>query len=242
VSGGTQRPPAFIDPSRSALGEGYSIDTTGFRDIVEKTASPRIQTAAPAPPKTGSPIGGVPIGGPSLIPGPPPLPGLPSFAAFAPQLHAPEMGGVVAALRNVGSRDEVLDLVLTGARMVARKVALFFVKKGGYLGWVSTPEFADRAALQTVLVPHEANSIFDRAVREDIYLGPIRYDEVHAPLLRVMRNPSRDVAAVPVRVSGKTAVVILADELGDTMIGTRRLEELAKAAGEAFARIVRTRR
>jgi hypothetical protein len=36
--------------------------------------------------------------------------------------------------------------------------------------------------------------------------------------------------------------VILADELGDTMISTRRLEELARAAGDAFSRIVRTRR
>jgi hypothetical protein len=116
------------------------------------------------------------------------------------------------------------------------------VKKGGYLGWLGTPEFADRTALQSVLIPLEASSIFDRAVREDLYLGPIRRDEIHAPLLRVMRNPSRDVAAVPIRVSGKTAVIILADELGDTMIGTRRLEELARAAGDAFARIVRTRR
>jgi hypothetical protein len=30
--------------------------------------------------------------------------------------------------------------------------------------------------------------------------------------------------------------------LGDTMVGTRRHEELARAAGEAFSRIVRTRR
>jgi hypothetical protein len=57
-----------------------------------------------------------------------------------------------------------------------------------------------------------------------------------------MRGASRDVAVVPVRVVGKTAVVILADELGDTMIGTRRLEEIARAAGDAFARIVKNRR
>jgi len=237
--GGTQRPPALIDPSASPLGEGYAFDTTNLRDVVEKTASPRIEMGATsnsvAMPPMGQPIG-------SFIPGPPPLPGMGQFAAYSPQLPFPEMGGILAALRNAGSRDEVLELVLTGARMVALKVALFVVKKGGYLGWVGTPEFADRASLQSVLIPLEANSIFDRAVREDLYLGPIRYDEVHAPLLRVIRNPSRDVAAVPIRVSGKTAVIIVADELGDTMIGTRRLEELARAAGEAFARIVRTRR
>jgi DUF971 family protein len=57
-----------------------------------------------------------------------------------------------------------------------------------------------------------------------------------------MRTATRDVAVVPVRVSGKTAVIIVADDLIDTMISTRGLEELARAAGEAFGRIVRTRR
>jgi len=230
--GGTQRlaVPARANQPPSALGDGYMLDTTNLRDVVERQASPGVSLAA-----TGQPVG-------TFIPGPPPLPGASGFVASPPQQPLPEMHGVLAALRNAGSRDEVLELVLTGARMVALKVALFVVKKGGYLGWVGTPELADRASLQSVLIPLDANSIFDRAVREDLYLGPIRQDDVHAPLLRVLRNPSRDVAAVPIRVSGKTAVIIVADELGDTMIGTRRLEELARAAGEAFARIVRTRR
>jgi hypothetical protein len=152
------------------------------------------------------------------------------------------MGGVLAAIRNATSRDEILELVLTGARMVALRAALFVVKKGGYQGWSATAELADRKAFQSLLVPLDAGSVFDRAIHEELYLGPIRSDPVHAPLLRVLKSPSRDVAVVPVRVSGKTAVIILADDLGDTMIGTRRLEELARAAGEAFARIVRTRR
>jgi hypothetical protein len=153
----------------------------------------------------------------------------------------PEMGGVVAALRNATSRDEVLDLVLSGARLVATKVALFVVKKGGYHGWSGSPELGGRTALQTVLIPLDADSVFDRAVQEELYLGPIAPGEVHAPLIRVLKSPSRDVAVVPIRVSGKTAVILLADELGDTMIGTRRLEELARTAGETFGRILRTR-
>jgi len=43
-------------------------------------------------------------------------------------------------------------------------------------------------------------------------------------------------------VVGKTAAMIVADELGDTMLATRRMQELARAAGEAFTRIVRMRR
>jgi hypothetical protein len=91
-------------------------------------------------------------------------------------------------------------------------------------------------------VPLDRPSIFEEAVRNGLYLGPIRHDEVHAALLHVMHGASRDVAAVPIRVSGKTAAVIVADELGDTMLATRRLEELARAAGDAFGRIVRMRR
>jgi hypothetical protein len=175
----------------------------------------------------------------SFIPGPPPVPGPTSITGARPP---PDVGSVIAAIRNAGTRDEVLELVLTGARLVAAKVALFVVKRGGYLGWACSPEFGDRAQLSSVLIPLQAPSIFDRAIREDVYLGPVRYDEVHAPLLRVMKNPTRDVAAVPIRVSGKTAVIVLADDLADTMTATRRLEEIAKSAGEAFARILRSKR
>jgi hypothetical protein len=236
VSGGTQRPPPLRDPSTSGLGEGIPVDPAHFRQIVEVHDRGR-DSVDPA----DSPIPKQPPAG-SFIPGPPPMPGGGVFAAYAPQMPAADIGGILAALRAAGSRDEVLELVLTGARIVALKVALFVVKRGGYLGWACTPEFAERGSLQAILIPLESASVFDEAVREGLYLGPIRHDEVHASLLHVMRSASRDVAVVPIRVSGKTAVVLVADELGDTMIATRRLEELAHAAGEAFARIVRLRR
>ena len=235
VSGGTQRPPPLVDPTDS-LGEGYAVDAGHFRQIVEVNERSRNHaergSAGAAPPARAAAI-------PSFIPGPPPMP---STGAFSAHMPFADIGGILAALRAAGSRDEVLELVLTGARMVAFKVALFVVKRGGYLGWACTPEFGERGSLQSILVPLESPSVFDEATRDGLYLGPVRHDEVHAGLLHVMRGASRDVAVVPIRVSGKTAVVILADGLGDTMLATRRLEELAHAAGEAFARIVRMRR
>jgi hypothetical protein len=237
VSGGTQRPPPLMNPADSALGEGYAVDPGHFRQIVEVNERMRSSDpgAAAAQAQRQMPV-------PSFIPGPPPMPGGGTFGAYAPQVPVADIGGILAALRAAGSRDEVLELVLTGARIVALKVALFVVKRGGYLGWACTPEFADRASLQSILVPLESPSVFDEAVRDGLYLGPIRHDDVHASLLHVMRGASRDVAVVPIRVSGKTAVVLMADELGDTMLATRRLEELSRAAGDAFARIVRMRR
>lgn len=239
VSGGTQRPPPLVNPADSALGEGYAVDAGHFRQIVE--VNERMRSADPGA-ADGAGQGGRPMPVHSFIPGPPPMPGGGTFGAYAPQMPIAEIGGILAALRAAGSRDEVLELVLTGARIVALKVALFVVKRGGYLGWACTPEFADRASLQSILVPLESPSVFDEAVRDGLYLGPIRHDDTHASLLHVMHGASRDVAVVPIRVSGKTAVVLMADELGDTMLATRRLEELSRAAGDAFARIVRMRR
>lgn len=236
--GGTQRPPPLLDPSDSGLGEGIPLDPAQLRSVVEvrtnNTANTDIDGLRPDA-MLQSPMA-------SFIPGPPPMPAAGKFAAYAPQIPFADVGGILAALRAAGSRDEVLELVLTGARVVAARVAVFVVKRGGYLGWACTPEFGDRAALQAVLIPMDAASIFDEAVHEGLYLGPIRHDELHMPLHTVMRHATRDVAVVPIRVSGRTAVVIVADELGDTMLATRRLEELAMAAGDAFARIVRLRR
>lgn len=237
VSGGTQRPPPLVDPKDSALGEGYAVDPAHFRQIVEvneRMRSVDLSHSYPAAPATT-------VG--SVIPGPPLMPGGGAFAAYAPQVPFADIGGILAALRAAGSRDEVLELVLTGARIVALRVALFVVKRGGYLGWACTPEFGDRGALQSITIPAgHAGSAFDDAVRDGLYLGPIRNEEVHLALLHVMRGASRDVAIVPIRVSGKPAVILVADELGDTMLATRRLEELARAAGDALARIVRMKR
>lgn len=224
LSGGTLRPEPVLEPP----GQGYAFDPTGLREVIERTA-PRF--AAPA----------VPGGLASFLPAPPPPSAGAEPASRGASALGPDLSGVLAALRNAASRDEVLDLVLTGARALAVKVALFVVKKGGYVGWLGSPE-VDGRALQSAFIPLDESTVLDRAVRDDLYLGRLSDDAVHAPLVRVLRNPSRDVAVVPVRVSGKTAVVIVADELSDTMLGTRRLEELARAAGEAFVRIVRTRR
>jgi hypothetical protein len=238
VAGGTQRPPPMLDPTESKLGEGIPVDPASLKPALEVRRD-ETEVRIPAPPS-------LPFQSmqsmQSFIPGPPPNLGGGPFAAYAPQMPFSDIGGIMAALRVAGSRDEVLELVLTGARMVAFKVALFVVKRGGFLGWACTPEFGDRTALQTVLVPLDQPSVFDQAVREGLYLGPIRHDENHAMLLHIMRSATRDVAVVPIRVSGRTAVVIVADELGDTMLATRRLEELARAAGDSFARIVRMRR
>ena len=50
------------------------------------------------------------------------------------------------------------------------------------------------------------------------------------------------MAIAAIKVSDRAAVLIIADELGDTLLGTKRIEELARAAGEALTRVVRLRK
>lgn len=235
VAGGTQRPPPLVNPADSGLGEGYPLAYTSLTPAVEvaRDRMPSTPSQFPPPPALPTEHGPEPR---RVSPAPA------GVRALAPQLPFADAVAVLAALRTATSRDEVLELLLRGGRAVAARVALFVVKRGGYLGWACNPEFGDRVALQSVLIPLDSQSVFDTAVREDVYLGPIRTDDVHAPLLAVMKTATRDVALVPVRVSGKTAVILVADDLGDTMTSTRRLEELADAAGEAFVRIVRGKR
>jgi hypothetical protein len=56
-----------------------------------------------------------------------------------------------------------------------------------------------------------------------------------------MGSAGPDVAAVAVRAHGRPAMLLMADELGDTLHGTRRMDELARAAGEALSRLLSSR-
>jgi hypothetical protein len=53
-----------------------------------------------------------------------------------------------------------------------------------------------------------------------------------------MGHASADVAAVAARVGGRPAMILFADDLRDTLLATRRMEELARAVGEALARLL----
>ncbi len=158
-----------------------------------------------------------------------------------PSFPFPDSSSVLAAIRSASSRDEILASLLLGVRSVARKAGLLVAKKDHFAGWMCNAELGDSSAFRLVQIPTVVPSIFTTAAAGQTYLGPLYRDRVSAPLLDVMGSTSRDVAVTPVRVLGKTAVLVVADDLGDTMLGTKSMEELARAAGEALARVVRRR-
>ncbi|MGH7286210.1 MAG: hypothetical protein ACRELY_32220, partial [Polyangiaceae bacterium] len=171
-----------------------------------------------------------------------PEPRLPSEAPPPGGIHVmpfPDSSSVLAALRSASSRDEILASLLLGVRSVARKAGLLVSKKDQFVGWMCNAELGDISVFRTVAISASSPSIFTTAAAGKIYLGPVYRDRASAPLLDAMGSASPDVAIAPVRVLGKTAVLVIADELGDTMLSTKAMEELARAAGDALARVVR---
>jgi hypothetical protein len=169
---------------------------------------------------------------------------LPSRSPVAPNAPSPpfaDVGAVLAAIRAAEDRDAVLGLVVLGVRSVARRIALFVVKKDAIVGWSCTPEFGDEGWLRALRISTTTPNMLTTALSGGVYLGPL-LGSVSGPLLRIMRTASHDVALAPIKVSDRPSVLILADELGDTLLATKRMEEIARAAGETLTRIVRTRK
>ena len=156
-------------------------------------------------------------------------------------VRAPDGSAVLEALRRVENRDEVVRLALRGLHLIAPRFGVFAVKRDGFHGWACNVELGDQDDFRRVRIPLDQPSILATAAATSLYLGPIPSTPAHAPLLVLMGRASFDVAAIAVRVGGRPALVLFADDLEDTLLGTRFLDELARATGEALSRLLGTR-
>jgi hypothetical protein len=166
---------------------------------------------------------------------------LPSLVPDAISEYLPDPAATLGSLRAAGARDEVLALVEKSARAVARRVALLVVKKDALVGWSCSPELGDAATLRALSISTRTPSLLTTVLDGAVYLGPL-LGSVGTALLQVMHTASRDVAMVAVRVAKKPAVLVVCDDLNDTLLATRHLEIMAKVAGEALERVVRAKR
>jgi len=155
-----------------------------------------------------------------------------------PSLFPPDASPVLASLREAKTRDEVVDLALQGLAPIARRAAVFAVRKDSFRGWACSPSFGDQAAFRDVVIPQDQPSLLATAAAQTVYLGPLAPTPAHAPLTAVMGPGSDDVAAVAARVGGRPALILFADDLTDTLLATRRMDELARAVGDALTRLI----
>jgi hypothetical protein len=141
-------------------------------------------------------------------------------------------------------RDGILDLLVEGARAVARQIAVLAVRKDALTGWACSPEFANRDAMRGVRLPNTAPTILHEALdHAGSRLARLPKDERHAPLLGVMDSaPPSEVALVAVHAAGKPVAIVLAHDLLDVRESPDRIVELTRGAGAALERLLRERR
>ncbi len=210
------------------------------RPIAIMVAETRIESAPPASVRTGA----VTVPAPrqdsrhvAVTSPAPPRRMSPSIGM--PALPLPDATPVLAAMDEANDRDAIIALLISGLRSAARRVAVMAVKRDSFVGWSCNAEFGDAREWRNVQVPSNVPSVLATAAAGTPYLGPLFRTDGHLGLLEFMKEASRDVAVTGVRVDMHPALVLLADDLADTALATKRMEQLGKTAGLALARIIR---
>jgi hypothetical protein len=211
-------PPALEDEAPSSLASPASLRTTlGWGDRASS---------------------GRGLSRPTMAAVPYPAAPLSSERPAVKRVRAPDGAPVLEALGRAASRDDVIRITMRGMRLVARRIAIFVVRRDGFHGWACNVDFGDLETLRAIHVPPDGPSLLATATVTAMYLGPIAPTPAHEGLLRAMERASADVAAIAVRVAGRAVLVLVCDDLEDTMTSTRYLGELARAAGDALTRLL----
>ncbi|HTQ45917.1 MAG TPA: hypothetical protein VMI75_24345 [Polyangiaceae bacterium] len=150
----------------------------------------------------------------------------------------------IERIRAAEDRDLILELVVEGVRSVAPRVAVFAVRKDSLIGWTCSPEMADRTELRAArFTPGPETALHGVLASEGATFVRIPKDATHAPLLGgLSRAPAGDVALATIRVESRPVAVVMADGFLEELAIAQRLEEVAQAASEALARLLRERR
>jgi hypothetical protein len=141
-------------------------------------------------------------------------------------------------------RDEILDLLVAGTRVVARRAGVLAVRRDALVGWTASRDLADRQSLRGVRLPNAVRTVFHEAFdRSGPTLTRVPTDVAHAPLVAVMRFPLSDqVVIASVMAEGKPVAVVFADGISDAPAAVERVGILARTAGDALGRLLRERR
>jgi hypothetical protein len=185
----------------------------------------------------------------SVAPGGPPTEGPARSNRADPNAHegplpAVGLAAVLQAMQSAGDRDGVLEWLVAGTRPIAPRVAILAVRRDTLVGWTCSPELAERSSLRSARVQISLSDVFSKALDADEpRLIRVPKDATHAPLLAAVKPPTLvQVLVASVRVEGKPVALVLADDFADAAAAGRHVRELAQAAGEALARLLRERR
>lgn len=149
-----------------------------------------------------------------------------------------DFGLALMALAEAETPDAVARQLVAGMSTVARHVVVLAVRSASYDGRTGT---GDRERIRSLHVPTSSPSVFATAAQAGFYLGPLPLTPAHAELAELLGNTD-EIYVVPVVVSGRGALMVVASGFASSFEATRRADRLAAAAGEAVEQILRRKK
>jgi hypothetical protein len=160
---------------------------------------------------------------------------LPGLGTPAEELLAP-----VARLRAAQSRDEVVEILLDYANLLAARVGLFVVQKG-QLSCLDGrgPDHVVLAMKWFTISVDEASPFRDVLMSRAPYIGTLEDTPNSRSFRNALGTSSKDLLLLPLIVGDRAVGVLYADEIhADLGKLSVELEILSREAGAAFARII----
>jgi hypothetical protein len=161
-----------------------------------------------------------------------------------PAAGAPaDVSKILDSILTQEDRDAILDLVLAGARTVARRALVLAVKRGMLVGWTCSPRPASPSILRGIQMD-PSQTLFGIALdREGAHRAQVPSDGPHGPLLSIWESRAgAEVVVTAIRVDRKPVALVVAEGMAQPTMAALRLEEIAQVASMAMAQAVRRRR
>jgi hypothetical protein len=154
---------------------------------------------------------------------------------------ASKLSDAVAAISKASTPEKIVAALLSGLRPGLSVV--FAVRPTAFEARGASAELGPGDAFKRVSVKVDQGSVLDLAVKAGYYLGPLPATAVHAELRRVLPiGAGEETYARLVLVSERPGMVVVTARFGPTLEGSRRVDELCRAAGRALERILVSRK
>jgi hypothetical protein len=147
----------------------------------------------------------------------------------------------LAALASAQTPADVVELLLEATATVCRTAAVFAARSDSYDGRAGRG-MVGQDRIRLLRIVRERGSVFDAAVREGQYLGPIPATQVHTELRRLFAREPQEVYVAAVRIADKPALMLILDPVDNAFEITECLAPLVRQAGLALERIVLSRK
>lgn len=127
--------------------------------------------------------------------------------------------------QGTSDREYIIDVALRYARQTFEFACAFAVLRGTAVGWDARGEYVDRALIQQISIPLDAQSVFRTvALTRGSFVGPMPSDQLTHYFLSLLGRQPRTGFLFAVEVKGRL-VAILYGDCGSRPISQRRLSD-----------------